>query len=107
MQAFVHAEITLTRVEIGPQEHWHITPLTGLLTRVLECLGEPVADDWRAPLPAAAPTPWRDRQREDLRWLREWVLPFLTGRLRGRQTGDGFFPKRPELLPLDERALPG
>ena len=68
--------------------------------RVLECLGEPVADDWREPLPEAAPTPWRDRQLEDLRWMREWVLPFVKRRLWGRDTGDGFFPKRPELLPV-------
>ena len=68
--------------------------------RVLECLGEPVADDWREPLPEAAPTPWRDRQLEDLRWMREWVLPFVKGRLRRRDTDDGFFPKRPELLPV-------
>jgi lysophospholipase L1-like esterase len=70
--------------------------------RVLECLGEPVVDDWREPLPEAAPIPWRDRQLEDLRWMREWVLPFLKGRLQGRQTGDGFLPKRPELLPVQE-----
>ena len=68
--------------------------------RVLECLGEPVADDWREPLPEAVPMPWRDRQLEDLRWMREWVLPFVKGRLRGRDTGDAFFPKRPELLPV-------
>jgi len=28
--------------------------------RVLECLGEAVADDWREPLPEVAPAPWRD-----------------------------------------------
>ena len=32
--------------------------------------------------------------------MREWVLPFVKGRLWGRDTGDGFFPKRPELLPV-------
>jgi transposase len=39
LKAFVQAEITLTRVGIGGEEHWHLTPLTGLLTRVLDCLG--------------------------------------------------------------------
>ena len=69
--------------------------------RTLEALGEPVVDDWRAPLPVAVPAPWRARQQEDLRWLRDFVMPYLRGRLQGRRTGDGFAPKRPELLPLD------
>jgi len=97
---------------------WGMTPLTDPRTwgsdrlhltaeghrrvalRVLECLGEPVADDWREPLPEAVPMPWRDRQLEDLRWMREWVLPFVRNRLQGRSTGDGFVPKRPEPLPV-------
>ena len=70
------------------------------MLRVLETLGEPVAEDWRAPLPEAVPAPWRERQVEDLRWMREWVLPFVRRRLQGRGTGDGFEPKRPDLLPL-------
>jgi hypothetical protein len=69
--------------------------------RVLETLGEPVAEDWRAPLPAALPAPWRHRQREDLVWMRNFVMPYVRGRLRGRKTGDGYAPKRPDLLPLD------
>jgi transposase len=39
LEAFVKAEITLTRVEFGEQAHRHITPLPGLLTRVLNFLG--------------------------------------------------------------------
>ncbi len=39
LQAFATAEITLTRVEIGEQAHWHLTPLPERLTRVLEYLG--------------------------------------------------------------------
>jgi lysophospholipase L1-like esterase len=69
--------------------------------RVLETLGEPVAEDWRAPLPAAQPSPWRHRQREDLLWMRDFVMPYVRRRMRGHKTGDGFAPKRPELLPLD------
>jgi lysophospholipase L1-like esterase len=74
--------------------------------RVLECLGEAVAADWREPLPEAAPTLWRDRQIEDLRWMREWVLPYVRNRVQRRRTGDGFLPKRPDPLPL-ERPLHG
>ena len=39
LEAFVQAEITLTRVEIGGREQWHITPLPERLTQVLEFLG--------------------------------------------------------------------
>jgi transposase len=39
LQAVVRAEITLTRVEIGEQKHWHLTPLPELLIRVLGFLG--------------------------------------------------------------------
>ena len=63
--------------------------------RVLETLGIPVVDDWRVPLPAAQPIPWHARQQEDLRWLRDFVMPYVRGRLQGRRTGDGFSPKRP------------
>lgn len=69
--------------------------------RVLETLGEPVVDDWRAPLPTAEPTPWRAAAREDLRWMRDFVMPYVRRRLQGRKTGEGFLPKRPELLPFD------
>jgi transposase len=39
LQAVVRAEITLTQVQIGEQQHWHVTPLPALLTRVLDFLG--------------------------------------------------------------------
>jgi lysophospholipase L1-like esterase len=41
-------------------------------------------------------------RREDVQWAREFLLPWLGRRLRGRSTGDGYLPKRPEL-----EALPG
>jgi hypothetical protein len=47
-----------------------------------------------------APPPWRDWVREDLRWMRDFVMPYVRRRLRGHATGDGYLPKRPELLPL-------
>ena len=71
--------------------------------RVLETLGEPVSDDWRRPLPAAEPIPWRHRQREDLRWMRDFVMPFVRGQLQGHHTGDGFVAKHSELLPFPGR----
>jgi len=82
------------RLHLTPEGHRRVA------LRVLEALGEPVVEDWRAPLPEALPAAWRDRQLEDLRWMREWVVPFVRNRLRGRQTGDGFEPKRPDPLPV-------
>ena len=39
LKAFVRAEITLTRIESGGQHLWHVTPLSGLLERILAHLG--------------------------------------------------------------------
>ena len=74
--------------------------------RTLETLGVPVLDDWRAPLPATDPAPWRARQQEDLLWLRDFVMPYVRRQLQGRQVGGGLAPKRPELRPLDGRERP-
>ena len=86
------------RLHLRPDAHRRVA------LRVLEALGEPVTDDWRLPLPDGEPAPWRARQLEDLRWMRDFAVPFVHRRLRGRRTGEGFLPKRPDLLPLD---LPG
>ena len=42
LRALARAEITLTRVELGGQVHWHLTPLPGWLGRLLACLGLPL-----------------------------------------------------------------
>lgn len=39
LRAFARAEITLTRLELRERQVWHITPLSGLLARVLGYLG--------------------------------------------------------------------
>ena len=43
LRAFAREEITLTRIKLGPQHHWHITPLSELQSRILEYLGLPRA----------------------------------------------------------------
>lgn len=70
--------------------------------RTLEVLGMPVAEDWREPFPEAQPNPWMRRRQDDVVWAREYALPFIYRRLRGRATGDGYLPKRPELMPYLE-----
>ena len=39
LTAFARKEITLSRIQIGPQIYWHITPVPELLRRVLAFLG--------------------------------------------------------------------
>lgn len=85
------------RLHLRPDAHRRVA------LRVLETLGEPVGEDWRVPLPDDRPAPWRDRQLDDLRWMREFAMPFVRKRLQGRRTGDGFVPKRPDLIPLEPR----
>jgi lysophospholipase L1-like esterase len=83
------------RLHLTPDAHHRVA------LRVLEVLGEPVVEDWRTPFPAAQPAPWRRRQQEDLRWMREYVMPYVHRRMWRRGLGEGHLPKRPELLPLD------
>lgn len=83
------------RLHLTPEAHRRVA------LRVLEALGQPVTADWREPFPAAEPAPWRMRQQDDLRWMREFVMPYVRRRLQGHRTGEGFAAKRPDLLPLD------
>ncbi len=87
------------RLHLTPDGHRRVA------LRVLETLGEPVTDDWRAPLPDSVPAPWRDRQLDDLVWMRDYVMPLVRRKLRGGRPGDAAVPKRPEPLPLDRGAL--
>jgi lysophospholipase L1-like esterase len=80
----------------------HLTPAghQRVALRTLEVLGVPVTEDWREPWPDADPHPWLRRRQADATWARQYALPYFYGRFRGRRTGDGFMPKRPELVPL-------
>lgn len=82
------------RLHLNPDAHERVA------LRVLEALGEPVDADWRTPWPDGEPAPWVARQREDLRWVREHVMPYIGKRLRGEHVWDDYLPKRPELGPL-------
>lgn len=69
--------------------------------RVLDVLGVAGEDDWREPWPPREPVDPRVRRREDIRWVREHLVPWVGRRLRGRSSGDGLPPKRPHLTPYD------
>jgi GDSL-like lipase/acylhydrolase family protein len=70
---------------------------------VLRILGvEPAAPSGRAPIPLepVVSQRWAAERLEDLRWARDYGIPWVGRRLRGRSTGDGRTPKRPELRPF-------
>jgi lysophospholipase L1-like esterase len=65
-------------------------------------LGLPDTDEsWSHPLP----TPWSRSLAgsiaAELRWQRDYFLPWVWRHLWGRSSGDGRAPKRPSLLPVD------
>ena len=90
--------------------------------RACEVLGVPVTDDWRVPLDgslsasAAVPGPlavteateavalgraaWVAARRQDAKWAREHLVPWVNRRLHGTSSGDGRTAKRPSLQPV-------
>jgi lysophospholipase L1-like esterase len=93
------------RLHLTGQSHQRIA------LRACEVLGVPVTEDWRDPLdadpplvpvPAMARGAWVAARREDARWAREYLAPWVNRRLRGTSSGDGRTAKRPaleEMLP--------
>ncbi len=57
---------------------------------------EPERPDWSAPAPPAA----RPGMRDNARWARDHLAPWVNRHLHGRSSGDGRTGKRPELTPL-------
>jgi lysophospholipase L1-like esterase len=78
--------------------------------RACEVLGLPVTEDWRVP-PAddlAYGTPrgaWRQARREDARWARDYLAPWVNRRLHGVSSADGRTAKRPQLSPVSPPIL--
>ncbi|MEV7387621.1 SGNH/GDSL hydrolase family protein [Streptomyces sp. NPDC091215] len=69
---------------------------------VWQTLGyEPEDTEWRTPMPATPPPGWPARRIEDVRFTKQYLLPWIGRRLTGRSSGDGRAPKRPELLPYE------
>ena len=90
------------RLHLTTQSHQRVA------LRACEVLGVPVAEDWRAPLLADPPDPplvadattraaWLAARREDARWVREYLAPWVNRRLHGISSGDGRSAKRPAL----------
>src|SRR5690606_40960707 len=64
---------------------------------VAETIGLPVEEDWRAPWPPMERPDWLTLRREDVRWARMYLLPWIGRRATGLSTGDGRSPKLPVL----------
>jgi lysophospholipase L1-like esterase len=71
---------------------------------VLALLGvapaEPPGGPGPIPLAPVVPQSWAAERLDDLRWARDYALPWAVRRVRRRSTGDGRTGKRPDLLPL-------
>ncbi|GAA3749552.1 SGNH/GDSL hydrolase family protein [Salinactinospora qingdaonensis] len=82
------------RLHMSPEGHRR------LALKVCEVLGVEVAERWDEPWPPAELLDWRTARREDLRWIRTFLAPWIGRRLTGRSSGDGVSAKRPELRQL-------
>jgi lysophospholipase L1-like esterase len=88
------------RLHLTAQSHQRIA------LRACEVLAVPVTEDWRAPLAADPPltaldavtrAAWLASRREDVRWVKEYLAPWISRRLHGTSSGDGLSAKRPAL----------
>jgi hypothetical protein len=61
---------------------------------------EPDEDPW-APLPPAEPLRRAHSMARNAAWAGRHMAPWIARRLRGRSSGDGILPKRPELAPVE------
>lgn len=55
---------------------------------------------WAEPLPGHPPRGLAHFVRSEISWTRRYFLPWLWRHLRGRSSGDGITPKRPQLEPV-------
>lgn len=58
------------------------------------------ADPWDEPWPPMPPLAALAKRQEDLRWAKDFFVPWIGRRLRRVSSGDGLTAKRPELSPL-------
>lgn len=97
----------LARREYWSPDRLHLAPVghARVATNVLRALGHPHPADWAIDA-APMPTPTR---RENLRYAREHVVPWLARRITGRSSGDGRTAKVPgwvEIVPSGDTSLP-
>lgn len=93
---------TLARREYWSSDRLHLSP-TGhhrVASNVLTALGHPIPQHWALDAePIGAPS-----LREQFRYTREHVVPWVKRRLTGRSSGDGRTAKHPEWVRVDPQA---
>lgn len=73
---------------------------------VAEALNLPGSNhDWALERAGDERSTFWERQRAQLRWAQNLLLPFLWDHVRGRSGGTGRGPKRPALAPIVERPI--
>jgi len=91
----------LTDPRMWDEDRLHFSPLGHhtIAIAVLDALG--IAHGLEPMTPPPLPeTSWRQARVGDLVWARAHLVPWVVRRIRGRSSGDGRSPKRPELNPL-------
>jgi len=58
------------------------------------------ADEPRNAVDAVSRAAWLAARREDARWAKEYLAPWINRRLHGTSSGDGLSAKRPVLEPV-------
>ncbi|AHH93833.1 SGNH/GDSL hydrolase family protein [Kutzneria viridogrisea] len=89
------------RLHPSPEGHRRIALL------VAQTIGVRTEQAWDEPWPPAQELVGLARHRADLRWAQQFLVPWISRRLRGVTSGDGLSAKRPELGPLCQRSRQG
>jgi len=86
------------RLHLSPQSHQRVA------LRAAEVLGIPAVgtgtETGVLAHPGVARAAWVAARREDARWAREYLLPWVNRRLHGTSSGDDLPAKRPSLQPV-------
>ncbi|GAA4911298.1 lysophospholipase L1-like esterase [Stackebrandtia albiflava] len=84
----------------------HMSPLGHARVAAMVCAALEVEADeaWNAAPPPATPAPWTARRREDLKWARGHLAPWVRRRINGISSGDTVTAKRPTLERLRKAA---
>lgn len=97
----------LTRPEMWDEDRLHFSALGHhtIARMALDTLN--VEHDLEPLEPRPVPErSWREARVDDVVWARHHLFPWVVRRLRGRSSGDGITPKRPNIEPLFGGSMP-
>jgi len=97
-------DVELRDTRMWSDDRLHLSPVGHAKVATDVCTVLDVAPDpaWVTQLPPAGRTAWMARRKEDLRWARGHLAPWLKRRITKTSSGDTVTPKRPTLSPLQE-----